>query len=165
MHINKISKCFIAISLAFIVFSCQTKSNPDTEGKKIVLLKYGIPHSLLAPSDVQISKIGKGELIDVSVKNEKGYDLQIFMVEAFTSNIQKIKDEKKSNVTSNPSFSKMVEEYDDGFLYEKITDQGKRTYDFNIIKIVGANEINFQCGNSKEFTESEVKKMVGSIRK
>ncbi len=164
MILFKIYRILLITFIFFQLISCQNKSNPINEGTKIDLLKYGVPYSITAPPDVVISKIGKGELTDVSIKNENGYDLQIFMVGAFTSDLQKIKEEKKASVTSNPSFSKMVEEYNDGFLYEKITDLGKRTYDFNIIKLVGTNEINFQCGNSKEFSESEVKKMVSSIR-
>ena len=128
------------------------------------LLKYGIPYSIKAPSDVAITKIGKGELSDVSIKNNSGYDLQIFMGSASTSDLKRIIDSKKNIVITNPSFSKIVEEYDDGFLFEKTNDEGNRTYDFVIVKIIGPNEINFQSGNSKEFTESDVKKMVASIR-
>lgn len=165
MIINEDLRIFLFMASLLFIISCQyNKNKEDKEGEMTDLLKYGIPQTIITPSDVVISKIGKGELMDVSIKNDKGYDLQIFMVGAFTSDIKKIKEEKKANATSNPSFSKIVEEYEDGFLYEKVTEEGTRTYDFNIIRIVGANEINFQCGNSKEFTESEVKKMVRSIR-
>jgi hypothetical protein len=165
MYRRYIIRLFVVVFLSQFIFSCQNsgKSSSST-GVKTDLLKYGVPYTITAPTDVEISKIGRGELTDVSIKNKEGYDLQIFMVAAFTSDVEKLKTEKKINITSNPSFSKIVEEYDDGFLYEKLTDDGKRTYDFSVIKLVGANEINFQCGNSKEFTESEVKAMVQSIR-
>ncbi len=72
---------------------------------KTDLLKYGVPYSITAPEDVKISKIGQGDLTDVSVKNNKGYDLQIFMGSAQSSDINKIKENKRIIFTSNPFFS------------------------------------------------------------
>ncbi len=64
------------------------------------------------------------------------------------------------------SFKKIIEEFDNGFIYEKMSDVGERNYDFEaIIEVQGDKEITFQAGNSKEFTEAEVKTMVNSINK
>ena len=151
---------FIA-SITIFILACNSKK--DSTGLTD-LLPYGIPYKISAPKDASITKIGQGRIVDVSVKNNSGYDLQVFMTKAYTTDINKIKTEKKTLEVINPSFGKIVEEYDDGYLYEKNTDAGKRTYDFWLIKIVGDNEINFQCGNSREFSEQEVRNILLSIR-
>jgi len=144
------------------IFGCKEKSAVSVKNTTD-LMKYGIPYAIHTPKDVTITKIGSGSLADVSVKNQNGYDVQVFMGNAFTNDLVKLKQQKKEAIGANPSFIKIVEEYDDGFLYEKTTDEGKRTYDFVIVKILGDKEINFQCGNSKEFSEQEVKAMVKSV--
>ena len=154
-------------SLLFLIFICIMfgckENNVSSEKNTSSLMKYGIPWSIKAPDDVIFTKIGSGTLADVSVKNQSGYDVQIFMGNAFTNDLIKLKQQKKDAINANPFFVKIVEEYPDGFIYEKMTDEGKRIYDFVIVKIVGDKEINFQCGNSKEFSEQEVKSMVKSI--
>lgn len=152
----------LMVVLSGTLIGCKQKNQSD---KKTDLMKYGIPVSIDAPSDVEISKLGSGRLADVSLKNQNGYDIQIFMAEAFSNDLTKLKQQKKETVTANPFFSKIVEEYPDGFLYEKITNEDTRNYDFIIIKVMGDKEINFQCGNSKEFSEQEVKNMIHTIRK
>ena len=87
------------------------------------------------------------------------------MGDAFSSDLEKLKSIKKEEITSNPSFKKIIEEFDNGFIYEKTSDVGERNYDFSIIVVQGDKEITFQAGNSKEFTEAEVKTMVNSINK
>jgi hypothetical protein len=126
-------------------------------------MKYGIPYLIQAPADVEITKQGSGRLVDLAIKNNDGFDIQVFMSNAYSSDIEKLKTLKKSQATSHPSFVKIIEEFDEGFIFEKTSDAGNRSYDFSLIKIVGTNEINFQCGNSKEFSEAEVKRMVKNI--
>lgn len=148
---------------SLLLFACKEKSG-KRDINKTDLLKFGIPYSLNTPSDVTISKIGNGNLADVSVRNQSGYDIQIFMGNAYTNDFTELKKQKKELVSANPFFVKIVEEYKDGFLYEKQTDTGILTYDFIIVKILGDKEISFQSGNSKEFSETEVKTMVKSIQ-
>jgi len=136
-------------------------SSPDA----LDLMKYGVPYSINAPIDVKVTKVGAGKLEDIYIKNNSGYDLQVFMGDAFSSDLEKLKSIKKEEITSNPSFKKIIEEFDNGFIYEKVSEIGERNYDFSIIVVQGDKEITFQAGNSKEFTEVEVKAMVKSIIK
>jgi hypothetical protein len=159
-------KLFIYIIATFMItiFGCQNgkkTSSPDT----LDLMKYGVPYTINAPDDVKVAKVGAGKLEDISIKNSNGYDVQVFMGDAFSSDLEKLKSIKKEEITSNPSFKKIIEEFDNGFIYEKTSDVGERSYDFSIIVVQGDKEITFQAGNSKEFTEAEVKTMVNSINK
>lgn len=155
----------ISISLyTLCLFSCKDELKSSSDNL-LDLMKYGVPYSINAPNDVSVSKVGSGKLEDISIKNTSGYDVQVFMGDAFSSNLEKLKSIKKEEIISNPSFKKIIEEFDNGFIYEKISDTGSRNYDFAILIIQGNKEINFQAGNSKEFTEGEVKAMVKSIIK
>lgn len=163
MTLNLIKILWVIVLPIIILFACK-HTDQGTKNGRTDLMKYGVPYSIKAPADIQVTKIGQGDLTDVSVKNNSGYDVQIFMGSARSSDISKIKENKKVIFASNPFFSKIVEEYEDGYLFEKTNQEGKKSYDFIIIKVIGSNEINFQCGNSKEFSEKEVKEMVKSIR-
>ncbi|MBL0027214.1 MAG: hypothetical protein IPO98_20520 [Saprospiraceae bacterium] len=88
MKINTLKIIIYCFASILIIFSCNNK-NSSSKGGLTDLLKYGIPYSIKAPSDVAITKIGKGELSDVSIKNNSGYDLQIFMGSASTSDLKK----------------------------------------------------------------------------
>jgi hypothetical protein len=127
------------------------------------LMKYGIPYTIQAPADVSVQKVGSGSLSDVNVKNGSDYDVQIFMGAAHTLDMTKLKQLKKEQVIAHPEFSKIVEEYDSGFLFEKKNALSERSFDFSIVKIMGDKEITFEAGNSKPFNEAEVKAMVNSI--
>jgi len=153
----------ISIPILFL-FSCKDGSKSSSPNS-LDLMKYGVPYSINAPDDVSITKVGSGKLEDISIRNKSGYDVQLFMGDAFSSNLEKLKSIKKEEITSNPTFKKIIEEFENGFIYEKISDIGNRNYDFVVIIVQGNKEINFQAGNSKEFTEDEVKSMVKSIMK
>lgn len=150
---------YFSLIVLITIFSC----NQHEKDKGTDLMKYGIPYTLQAPKDVTISKVGSGNLADVNVKNNEGYDVQVFMSNAYSTDLIKLKQVKKEQVIAHPEFSKIVEEYEEGFIFEKNNNLSERSFDFSIIKIMGDKEINFQCGNSRPFTESEVKEMVQSI--
>jgi hypothetical protein len=154
---------WVLLLLIFSTLSACKEKSVSSDRNTTNLMKYGIACSINAPDDVTFTKIGSGSLADVSVKNQSGYDVQIFMGNAFTNDLTKLKQQKKEAIGANPFFVKIVEEYENGFLYEKTTEDGNRTYDFVVVKIMGDKEINFQCGNSKEFSEQEVKLMVKSV--
>ena len=150
---------FLLVSFSLVFMSCKqpvAKSGTD-------LMKYGIPYTIDAPDDVSINKVGSGSLTDVNVKNRAGYDVQIFMGNATTTDLIKLKQQKKEQVVTHPEFVKIVEEYDAGFLYEKKNALSERSFDFSIVKIMGDKEISFEAGNTKSFNEAEVKAMVKSI--
>lgn len=156
------SLILVCVILSIIFTQCKNTNSSIQSGTD--LMKYGIPFTIYAPADIKITKVGTGRLTDVSIKNESGYDVQIFMSDAFSNDLTKLKAQKKDEIRSNPYFTKIVEEYDDGFIYENTNESNKRSFDFIIIKIQGDKELTFQCGNSKEFTETDVKNMVASIQ-
>ncbi len=81
MHriLNKPVIIFTIITAIFLLLQSCKETHAGKKDDKTDLLKYGVPYSITAPEDVKITKIGQGDLTDVSVKNNKGYDLQIFI--------------------------------------------------------------------------------------
>jgi len=127
------------------------------------LMKFGIPVTLQAPEGVTATQQGKGSTVDVRVTDSKGYDIQVFMFDATTSDLKSLVSQKKEIAASHPDFVKIVEEYEDGFLYEKKSG-AQKSHDFFLIRVSGDKEINFQCGNGGNYSESQVKTMINSIR-
>lgn len=154
-------KSSILILTTAVLFFVSCKHNKTEVGTS--LMKYGIPVTIQAPSDVSISKIGSGNLADVNIKNKTDYDVQVFMSNAHTADLTKLKQLKKEQVITHPEFTKIIEEYDEGFIFEKKSFSGERSFDFSLVKIQGDKEISFEAGNSRPFTESEIKVMVRSI--
>lgn len=154
-------RSFITLTALFILITGCRQEVKKQGGYD--LMKHGIPVTLAAPDDVTASQRGQGTTTDVEISNAKGYDVQVFMFDASTSDMQSLINQKKEVAASNPDFVKIVEEYADGFLYEK-SSGGQKSYDFYLIKISGDKEINFQCGNGGLYTESQVKQMIRSVR-
>ena len=150
----------VSIVLFVVIAGCAGQPNKKNG---LNLMGYGIPFTILVPEDVQVTKLGAGSLTDVNIHNNDGYDIQVFMGNAFTSANTKLKQQKKDQVIELSDFSKIVEEFDSGFIFEKKHVGEARSYDFFVIMTLSDKEISFQGGNSKNFTETEVKKMVKSI--
>ena len=127
------------------------------------LMKYGIPYIVYAPDDAVASQIGGGQMLDLRLANNDDYDVMIFMTKAQTKHLDRIKQFKKEEVSFYPGFKKIIEEYNEGFIYEKYSSTGNISYDFYAIKVVGNNEINFFSGAKRDYTEAEVKAMIRTI--
>ncbi len=145
----------------YLCISCDSKQ--QSKGA-VSLMKFGIPVELSAPKDVELSQVGKGNLTHVAVKNSAGYDIQVFMTTAVSQDLTWLKQQKKEMITAHPNFTKIVEETNEGFIYEKTESDGTLSYDFVHVKLQGDKEISYMGGNSSVFTEKDVKEMISSIR-
>lgn len=156
-----ITYVWIILAISFFYFcGCQQKRK---QGKGMDLLKYGIPYTVMAPDDTKVSRIGGGQMTDIKLSDGQAYDVLIFMKRAETKNINRLKQFRKEEVSFYPNFKKIVEEYNEGFLYEIYGSTGEAAYAFYAIKVVGDHEIDFISGNNKDFTEKEVKDMIKTV--
>lgn len=153
---------WILVLNGFAGNSCKESATLKNDREKISLLKYGIPFDLKTPEDIHIRSLASEGQNNVFVSNNNGFDIHITMSDAVVRNMENLKLQKKNAVVEDPFFLKIIEEMDDGFIYEKQFGDS-RGYDFYIVKIQGNHELTFQCGNSGIYTEAEVKNMVKSI--
>ncbi len=147
-----------------LVVGCQNNKK-DVKNQGTDLMKYGIPVNVVVPEDSEITKGQTGRTSDVYIKNSSGYNLHISMSAASSANVGNVVKEKKRDITTAPDFLKIVEEYSDGFYYEKYGSDGSKGYDFFLVQIIGQQEVVFQGGLAVNFSEEQVKQMIKSIRK
>jgi len=156
------------LSLWFIILITSLSCNGPKQDKKSVgtdLMKYGIPVSVMVPENSEITKGKTGRTSDVYIKNDSGYNMHILMADARSGSVGTIVTERKKDIVGSPYFIKIIEEYPDGFYYEKFESDASTGYDFFIVQIVGDKEIQFQGGLAVNFSEAVVKQMIKSIRK
>lgn len=151
---------FVSAFLILLV-ACQQQNNDKSN--KTSLYKYGIPVYIEAPEDVRFHKSASNQIEGLSVVNDAGYQLQVFQYTAAYNDVQSAKNHHREQVVTNPFFSKIVEDYDHGFLFELVNDD-KRYYDFRIIKVVGAKEIVFQTTPTVNCTEEDARMMLLSVQ-
>lgn len=151
---------FIYVSAIFMlcqILSC--KSNPNDSWEENSLFKYNIPLYIRLPDSVEFKYLDFGISKDLSVLGPGNFHLQILASDALNSNLKKTIADNKINIRSHPYFSKFIEEYDDGFIFEKKIDTAYTTYDFRHFKIAGNTEIVFQMGLLGQFSEDEARRM------
>jgi len=156
------------LSLWFIILITAWSCNGPKQDKKSVgtdLMKYGIPVSVMVPENSEITKGKTGRTSDVYIKNDSGYNMHILMADARSGSVSSIVTERKKDIISSPDFIKIIEEYPDGFYYEKYGSDGNTGYDFFLVQIIGEKEVHFQGGLAVNFSEVVVKQMIKSIRK
>jgi len=143
------------------LFAC--KSDPKSKYPKLDLMQYGFPLEIYAPEGAVVEKSDLGVMSDVTIKGEDGYYVQIFGSEATTTDATAVKNAQLSDVKAGPYFSKVVEEYDDGFIYERKIDE-RINYDFRLIKVQGDKEYIYQTGLVGTYSEQQVRDMMEAVR-
>ena len=141
---------------------CSCKSSPSSSYEELDLLSYGIPISIKAPPGAEVKKEDLGVILSVIVTGDQ-FDLQIYSSKSITLNLEKVKQDKLTEVKSGRYFSKIIEEEDDGFIFEKDID-GTIRYDFRRVRLVGDTEISFQKGLLGNFTEEEIRSMYEAVK-
>jgi hypothetical protein len=125
-------------------------------------MKYGLPISVMAPEGVEIGKDDLGIIQGAWLKAE-GYYIQIYSSSITTTDLAKVMIDKKTEVETGIYFSKIMDEDDHGFFYEKDID-GDLRYDFRYIKILGDKEYTFQKGLIGNYTEEQVRNMYDAVK-
>lgn len=144
--------------LSLFLFSC---GNKREEGKTS-LYKYGIPVQLTIPAEAKINPSASGDIRGLTIVDEDGFNLQIIQTPTSYTDKTKAKFYQRELIVNNPDFVKIIEDYDDGFLFE-LKDGDERYYDFRFVKIMGTNEIIFQAGPTSHSSESQVRNMIVSV--
>ena len=153
------------VTFIFLLFiSCGNKKSGTDTG--LSLMKYGIPVSLDISADAEVqSGSSSGSSTDVHVKEGSDFHLHIFMTNALTSDLKDLVNKQKEQVMANPFFIKIIEEYPDGFIFEKYkSDESGKCYDFRRILLQSSKEILFQPAITLETGEKEVNRMYNSVK-
>ncbi len=147
--------------LALVMMSC--KGDKASKYPKLDLLSYGFPIEINAPEGAEIKKSDLGVMSDITIRKGDDYYVQIFGSDANTIKIADVKTSLLADVKSGRYFSKIVEEYDNGFIFEKKIDE-RINYDFRYIKLQGDKEYVYQTGLIGTYTEDMVRTMYNSVK-
>lgn len=154
---------FIIAACVFVV-ACQKDQALDWEETNL-LACCQLPISVLAPDSARINSSKLGDLYkDVTIKSGNDYFIQIYASEATTNDIAKIKSDQLRQVKEFPFFSKIVEEDENGFLYENIIDTTNINYSFRYVSVAGDMEYIFQPGLTGIFTEEQARRMYQAVQ-
>jgi len=156
------TRLVLIASLALIFFpACQEDASA---WKETDLLAYGIPLTVQAPDSVQIETNDMvGSLQDVTIKGE-GYNVQIFASNAETTDVSQVKARQLASVKDLRYFSRVVEEEENGFIYEFLIEQDNPTYGFRYIIIQGDKEYIFQPGLSAMYNLEEIQQLYQAVK-
>lgn len=154
-------RTLIGVILILTIFAC--KSDPSSKYPNLDLLQYGFPIEIKAPAGAEVKKGDLGILQDVTIKGDDNYNVQIFGSEATTLDVATVKNGLLNEIKAGKYFSKVLEEYDQGFIFEKKVDS-LVNYDFRYIKIQGDKEYQFQTALFGRFSEEDVRTMYKSVQ-
>ena len=154
MRVFWILLCFCFLS------SC---SEPKSTYPDLDLMRYGLPIKIKAPLDAEVKMSDMLLMKDVTVKKDE-YDMQIFSSEAMTPDATKIKAEQLKDQKSKSTFSKIIQEDPNGFIFEKFRSDSTLNYDFRYIRIQGDEQYIFQTGLIGKFSEKQVREMYLSVQ-
>ncbi len=152
------------ILAAFIVFlglgacSSTVQSLPDLD-----LMKHGLPIKIKAPENAKVNVQDMGLMKDVTVSADDGFSLQILSSDAI-SDMPSVKSDRLSEVKRHPFFSKIIEETDAGFIFEKTSPDSSKNYDFRHIRFQGDKQYLFQASMIGKFTEDQVREMWDAVK-
>ncbi len=157
-------KYFLPFSLA-LLFLASCQQDELAGWHPIDLQSHGLPVTILVPDSSAFS-IKKSDMVvmeDINIKAGPGYALQIFAADATHSDAKKMLEESKKEVQNNPLFSRFVEEYEDGFLFENRIDPSTVSYDFRKVLLKNGKEYTFRTSMLGIFSEEDAKKMYKSV--
>lgn len=151
---------FVVLLCILLIGAC---AEPTVSFPELDLMKDGLPIKIKAPLDAKVEMSDMVVMKDVTVKKDDYY-LQIFSSDAMVRDISKIKEEKLAEVKSKPSFSKIIQDDEHGFIYEKLRIDSTTNYDFRHVRIQGDKQYIFQTGLIGKFSEQDVRNMYESVQ-
>lgn len=151
------------VLLSLLMMDCKP-ADPMEGYNDLDLMSYGLPIKIKAPADAVVKSENLGFIQDVTIQGDKNFYIQIQGGTATTTNIASIKDEYLNTLKNSKYFSKIIEEEDAGFIYEKDLGNGNLNYDFRYIKVQGDKEFIFQRGLVGQYTIDNIKAMYNAVK-
>lgn len=152
---------YYTLALIFFLFAA-CKNEPSSGGTD--LMKYGMPIKIDAPADAEFNLTDYGFAKDLTITKGTEYNIQILSSKVTDTDLKSIKTQKMNEVKGSLYFSRIVEEFDNGFIFEKKISENILKYDFRSIKLQADEEYIFQAGLTGNFTEEQIKKMYKSVQ-
>jgi hypothetical protein len=146
------------------LFLCQCQGDQLEKWSSVDLLEHGIPLSVLAPDSIQVDKMNLGGILqDVTLRKGDDYFIQIYASDAATNDVTKLKADQMAEVKTNRFFTRVIEEDDQGFIYETQIDS-LTNFGFRYVHLQADREYIFQTGLTGTYSLDEVKRMYEAVQ-
>lgn len=157
---KRLNRVLSLVLIAVLMVSCQSKSKYN----ELDLMAHGVPIKIKAPENAVIKSDDIAGLFkDVTVKSGDDYYVQITSSEAFEKAIALRVAEELETVKKSAYFSKVVEQNEKGFVFEKLVNDTP-SYDFRVIRLQGNQEYVFQTGLIGSFGLEAVQDMFKAVQ-
>jgi len=157
---------YIGFCLLFLFCLACNNSNSTSGLIDLDLMSSGMPIKIKAPEGSVVKSDDMGLVKEITVKSEDNYYIQILSGQAYSNDLKVLKERQKGDAISNKFFSTIIEEDDNGFIFEKKYPEmdDRITYDFRYIKLQGDYQYTFQAGLMSQFTLEQAKTMYKSVQ-
>lgn len=149
--------------LAMVMGSCKNQPS-GSELPELELLKHGVPLKIHAPEGAEVVVDDMGIVQDITVKQGNDFYLQIIAGTSYMNNISEVVEKQKADAIASKTFSKIVEEDEKGFIFEKKYAEDRISYDFRYVRVQGDKEFIFQTGLLGQFSLEEVRRMYEAVQ-
>ena len=155
---------FLLLALATVlIFSCE---NSKSNYAPLDLMAHGMPIKIMAPEHTSIKSDDLGILKDLTIVDtlNGGFNVQIYSSQTDVLDRAKLLDEVKSEIQETEYFSKMIEESDNGFIYEKKVTEDYINYDFRVVRLQSNVRYIMQAGYGEQYELADIKNMFNAVK-
>lgn len=138
-------------------------NDPLKNWDPVDLTPYQAKVSILAPDSAKVVADDLGVLKDITIIKAPEYSVQLFVTQSDNPDVASLKKEQMEEVKSNRLYSKIVEENEDGFIYENKIDKNTINYGFRYFFQKDGEDYVFQQALSGIFSLEEVKNMYKAV--
>jgi hypothetical protein len=143
------------------LFACQ--SDLKTKFKPLDLASYGIPLIIMAPDSAEVIRKDYSIMRDITIRKGNNYYVQIFESTA-NAPASEVKNNQLESVKQDKYFKELIQEDENGFIFQKELDSAIIDFDFRFIKILNDKEIIFQTGMIGTFSLEDVQLMYDGVK-
>lgn len=129
------------VFIFFTIFLLTACNSENVKTAEFDLIKYGISLTVTAPQNAVITQLSNNSEVWI-VDSTSNFQIQIRKALTLTNDVIKVKEEELELVKSTTGFSKIINEQDNGFVFEENFDE--TAYDFRYFVVQGDNKYIFQ---------------------
>lgn len=147
------------LPVVLIYFSCFAACQME---KTISLHPYGLPLEMSVPHNAKIMEMDLIVTKDIEIKTN-GYYLQLLTLSVPSDTTISVLENIRHGVSSDADFITLIEENENGFIFEKKDETGKSVYNFRHLMHLDSIVIMAKASDSMGFSLAQVRKMRKSV--
>ena len=156
-------RCLLLALLMVVVYSCDSNTS---NYEPLDLMAHGMPIKIMAPANTSINSDDLGIMKDLTIVDtlNGGYNIQIYSSKTDILDRAKLLEGIKSEIEGSEFFSKMIEETENGFIYEKKVTEDYINYDFRVVRLQSDVKYTLQAGFGEQYELSDVENMFNAVK-